>query len=129
MAFSLSEYPVPLIGSIIPLQCMVSFETNEVGTFSFPLMPFRFKLNRVDSVVTKTVAGSNDGTITLKKASTTYAEVTVAASAAIGDEDADTTVTETAFELTEQLKVVTAKSTAGGRCLLTVFVEVLPTHQ
>lgn len=128
MSFSLADYPVPLIGSVIPIQVQVSFETNEVGTFSLPLLPYRFKLHSVQSVVTKTVGGSDAGTITLKKASTTYATVTVALSSAIGDEDSDTSPTTTPFELDEQLKIVTAKSTAGGRMLLTVFIEVLPTH-
>jgi len=128
MPFPLSEYPVPTIGTIVPLMLTLSFETNEAGTFKLPLLPYRFKLHSVQSSVIKTVAGSNDGTITLRKGATAYAAVTVAASAAIGDEDEDTTVTETPFELTEQLSIVTAKSTAGGRMLVTIFVEVLPTH-
>ncbi len=62
----------------------------------------------------------------MKKGSTSYAQITVAASSAFGDADEDTSITETAFEMDEQIKVETAKSTAGGRAILFLTVEVLP---
>lgn len=123
-----SNYPVTLIGTYQTFVVPVSFETNEVGAFSLPALPYRSKPISVKSVVTKTVAGSNDGTIVLAKAGTSLATVTVAASAAIGDEDAAPSVTESAFETTDQYKFTTAKSTAGGRALAILTVEVLPSH-
>lgn len=123
-----ATYPVTAIGSEIMIPVLVSFETNEVGSFKLPLLPYRYRLTKIKSAVVKTVAGSNDGTIDVKKGATSYGQITVAASAAIGDEDADTSVTQTAFELDEQMTITTAKSTAGGRCMLYIFVEVLPSH-
>ncbi len=120
------NYPYNEIGQRKLLIVPVSFEANETGTFKLPTLPFRSKIVSAKSAVTKTVAGSNDGTIAIKKGSTTYATITVAASAAIGDEDAATSPTETAFATNEQYVITTAKSTSGGRALLYLTVEVLP---
>lgn len=122
------NYPLPLIGSEQVIYVQVSFETNEVGTFDVPNPGYRFKVKNAKSVVTKTVAGSNDGTITLKKSDTTLGTLTVAASSAVGDEDSYTSSAEADFEVTDELKITTAKSTAGGQCLLAVTLEVLPSH-
>ncbi len=124
----MEHYPINRIGQREVIRVPISFETNEVGAFELSLLPYRCKLVSVKSVVTKTVAGSNDATIDVKKGSTSYAQVTVAASAAIGDEDEDTSITDTPFELDEQIKIETAKSTAGGRGILFLEVEILPSH-
>lgn len=123
-----SNYPVSRIGQYETHIVPVSFETNEVGTFSLPALGYRTKPVGFKSAVNKTVAGSDDGTIDLKKSSTSYAQITVAASAAIGDEDEDTSITDVVFEADEQYKFTTAKSTAGGRCLAYLTVEILPSH-
>jgi len=125
----LSEhYPLNRIGQREVIALPVSFESGETGTFKLPTMPYRMKLVAVRSAVTKALAASNDGTITIKKGSTTYATVTVAASAAIGDEDSAPSVTETAFETDEQISIVTAKSSAGGKAMLYLTFEYLPSH-
>ncbi len=122
------NYPLTRIGQrelhIVP----VSFETNEVGSFSMPALGYRTKPISFKSAVTKTVAGSDAGTIKLFKAATEIASIDVAASAAIGDEDADTSITDTVFEETDQYKFTTAKSTAGGRLMAYLEVEILPSH-
>lgn len=123
-----ANYPINRIGQYETHRIPVSFETNEVGTFSLPVLPYRSKPVGFKSVVSKTVAGSDDGTIKLLKASTELASITVAASSAIGDEDSDTSITDTAFEATDQYKLVTAKVTAGGRAIVELTVEVLPSH-
>jgi len=122
------SYPLTRIGQYETHLIPVSFETNEVGTFSIPALGYRTKPVGFASVVNKTVAGSNDGTIKLYKASTELASITVAASAAIGDEDSDTSITDTVYEATDQYKLTTAKSTAGGRCIVALTVEILPSH-
>jgi len=125
---SRENYPIPLIGSRLPLHVPVSFETDEVGTFKLPALGYRVRVvGTAKSVVTKTVAGSNSGTITVKNGATTVATITVAASSALGDEDS-ASVTETVFEADEQITLTTAKVTAGGRAHVTLTVEILPPH-
>jgi len=122
------NYPLSLIGTEQVIYIPVSFETSEVGTFEVPNPGYRFTVKNAKSVVTHIVAGSNNGTITLLKGSTTLGSLTVAASSAIGDEDTYSEVAKATFEVTDELKITTAKSTAGGRAILAVTVEVLPTH-
>jgi hypothetical protein len=122
------NYPVEKIGSREVVLVPVSFETNEVGTFKLPSLGYRTKLIAARSVVNKTVAGSDAGTITVKHGNTTLATITVALSSAIGDEDTAPSVTEDEVEATGQYTLVTAKSTAGGRAIAALTLEVLPSH-
>lgn len=121
-------YSVPLIGSYQVLTVPFSFETSEVGTYPLVSLPYRCRLISADTVLYKAAAASDDGTVLIKKSSTTYATVTVAASSAIGAEDTAPTVTDTPFETSEQISITTAKSTAGGKGVLMLTVEVLPSH-
>ncbi len=123
-----SNYPLTEIGTYKTFIVPVSFEANEVGSVLLPALGYRSKPVAFSSCVTKTVAGTDAGTIKLLKSATELANIDVAASAAIADEDSDTSITGTAFEATEQYKLTTAKSTAGGRALAYLTVEVLPSH-
>lgn len=124
-----STYPVPLIGSEQVIFVPFSFEANEVGTISLPALPYRCKLKSAKSVLQKAAGGSDAGTIVVKNGDTTLATVTVALSSAIGDEDVAPSVdSSVAFDLGEQIKLVTAKTTAGGKGILCLTVEVLPSH-
>lgn len=125
---SRENYPVALIGTYQVLTIPVSFETAGLGSINLPYLPYRCRPVAFSSVVTSTVAGSNAATIKLLKSSTELANIDVAQSAAQGDEDADTSVTAADFEMTDQLKITTAKSTAGGAALVFLTVEVLPSH-
>ena len=122
------NYPVPLIGTEQVIHVPVSFETGELGEFPMPKLPYRVKLKRVDHVVTKTLAGTDAGTVTVKKGATTLATVTVATSAIFGEEDADANPTDTPFETSDQIRITTAKTTAGGKGLLALTLEILPSH-
>lgn len=122
------NYPIPLIGTEHVIHVPVSFETGELGEIPLPKLPYRVKLKRVDHVVTKALAATNAGTVTVKKGSTTLSTVTVAASAAIATENADANPTGTPFETSDQIRIATAKSTAGGKGLLALTLEILPSH-
>jgi len=122
------NYPVGLIGTYQLIAVPFSFETNEVGTYKLPTLPYRCRLISVETVLYKAAAAGEAGTVVIKKSSTTYATVTIALSSSIGDEDSAPTVTDTAFETDEQISITTAKSTAGGKGILFLTVEVLPTH-
>lgn len=123
-----AHYPIPLIGTEQQLILPVSFENGEQGEIALASLPYRARLIRVDHVVTKAIADTNDGTITVKKGASTLATVTVAASAAIGDVDADASPLSTTFETGDQISIETAKTKAGGKGLLTLLVEILPSH-
>lgn len=122
-------YPVPLIGSEQMLLIPFSFDTNEQGTYKIGTLPYRCKIKSAKTVLLKAAGGSDTGTVVVKKASTTIATVTVAISAAIGEEDVAPSVDESVtFGLTDQISITTAKSTAGGNGILSLTVEVLPSH-
>jgi hypothetical protein len=121
-------YPVPAIGSYQFLTVPFSLDTNEQGTYKLKSLPYRCRLISVATVLYKAAGASDDGTVVLKKGSTTLATVTIAASSAIGDEDAAPSVTDTPFETSDQISITTAKTTAGGKGVLMLTLEVLPSH-
>jgi hypothetical protein len=123
-----AHYPITRVGQYEYLALPFSFESNEVGTFKLATLPYRCKLISAKTAMQKAAGASDTGTVVVKKASTTVATVTVAASAAIGEEDTAPTVTETIFETTDQISITTAKTTAGGKGMLYLTVEVLPSH-
>lgn len=120
-------YPITLIGTEQMIVVPFSFEANEKGTIKLAPLPYRAKVKTAKTVMQKAAGASDTGTVDIKKASTTYATVTVAASAAIGEEDT-ATASENAFDTDEQITVVTTKTTAGGKGLLFLTLEVLPSH-
>lgn len=123
-----ANYPVALIGSYQVLHIPVSFETNGLGDLLLPTLPYRCTPRVLETVVVEDVEATDDATVTLKKSSTTLATATIAGGAQIGENDSDTTVTEEVFEETDQIKLTLAKTTAGGRALVALTVEVLPSH-
>ena len=122
-------YPVALIGTEQIFFIPFSFEASEKGTIALGTLPFRCKVKSIKSVLHKAAAASDDGTIAIKKSSTTIGTVTVALSSAIGEEDAAPSVdSSVSFEVTDQITMVTTKTTAGGKGILSLTVEVLPSH-
>lgn len=119
-------YPVTLIGREICLGVFpVSWETNGLGDLTVPKMPFRYKATRLITEVVEDVAASDAATVTLKKGATTLGSTSHAASAQIGDEQEDTSITDHYIDMDEQLTLTVAKSTAGGRGFAAIWVEVL----
>ncbi len=124
-----STYPLHLEGCNLVLPIVpVSFETGETMTaVKLPKMPFRYSLVDVRTAVTKAIAATDAATVTVKVGSTTLATVTIPLSSAMATETASAaTPIATAIELTDQLTVTTAKTTAGGRGFLYLTVLVLP---
>lgn len=100
----------------------VSFETNEVGDaitwFDSPVT-----VSGLRSCVTKTLAGTDSGTITAKNnAGSAMASgvLTHAASAAVGNTQTATPTTNNTFVAGDKLTLTAAKTTAGGRAFVTV---------
>ena len=121
-----ANYPLNLEGSNLPLGPIpFSFETGEQGTLDLPVMPFRFTIVSAVAVNQKAVAGTDSGTILVKKGSTTLATITYSASAAINTA-ATGAVAANAFEQTDQIRLVTSKTTAGGKGILLLTIRPLP---
>lgn len=105
----------------------VSFEANEVGTI---YIKFAYACSLVEyfGSVSKTLAATDDGTITLYDDSGTImtgSTMTFSASAAVGTNVNVTSATITsnqAFTTGQTMRIVTAKTTAGGRVLLTLRI-------
>lgn len=124
----MTSYEKWAIGSLKVITLPVSFETGEVGTLDLPALPYRFRVNDVKVGVTKALAGSDAGTVTVGKGATVYSTATIPLSSALNAQASGTAPTTTAFELTDKLRVISAKTTAGGKALVTLFLEVLPSH-
>ena len=121
-------YPVHKIGTREMIAVPFSFETGEVGEFKLDTLPYRCKVVAFQSVLLKAAGSTNAGTIKLKKSTTELAEISIAADSAYGVEDEDTSITDHYFDTTDQISLTTAKSTAGGKGIVYLTVEVLPTH-
>jgi hypothetical protein len=123
-------YPVPVDGLNIPAPIVVpvSFETGEQGTYRV-YTAGKIRINRVKAIVVKAIAGTDNGTVTVKDAAgDTIATLTAAASASLGTQydsgsisDADQDISADSY-----FDLVTAKSTAGGKLLVSVEYSVLP---
>lgn len=105
----------------------VSFETNEQGSIYTPTLPYP-RLLQAESYVGKDLAAVDDGTITVKDHNgDTMGTITVAASAVVGDDD---TMIPVAAKLTlpkeAWMEVVAAKTTAGGRAVVFLTLQPLP---
>jgi len=99
----------------------VSFESGEQSENSI-IMPFDGTLTSVRYVVTKAIAATDNGTITplVNGVATTPANITLTASTVINT-TLDTTITAgNTFTAGQVIKMTTAKTTAGGKLLLTL---------
>src|SRR5437016_3771959 len=103
-----NTYPIPEIGSLRPVTVSVSFESGESGTLDLPSFPYRFRVNSFTVGVTKALAASDAGTVTLGKGATVYGTATVPLSSALNAQVAvaKASVTQTAFELTDALRII-----------------------
>jgi hypothetical protein len=100
----------------------VSFEATEVGDIKV-LMPFPCAVTNTFSSVSKTIAATDDGTIAFKNnAGSTMAgaTITIAATSAVGTTDTGLATTNNTFTAGQVMTLTTAKTTAGGRAVVTV---------
>lgn len=99
----------------------MSFETGEQMTLKV-YFPYKVTINKIRSIVTKALAGTDDGTITCGNSTgaSTGGVVTVATSAALADEDSATPSDNNVVLADGYYYLTTAKSTAGGKVLVTL---------
>lgn len=99
----------------------MSFETNE-QTITKLYFPFKATINKIRSIVMKALADTDTGTITGANATGASANgvVTIAASAALNEEDSAIPTTNNVVAADSYYKLTTAKSTAGGKVLVSL---------
>lgn len=114
-------YPAEVKQNIITVPH--SFESGEQGDINIYL-PWRAKLFRVRSTVVKAIAGTDNGTITVKTGTTTITTITHNASEAYGTEKSASVNQD--FLENSAITLTSAKTTAGGKVLVSLEVEILP---
>jgi hypothetical protein len=102
----------------------VSFETGEQG-HNDVIIPFQGTITSMKYIVTKALAGTDAGTITPKVngGSTTPTNVSISASTALNTTSALTITSGNTYNAGEVLQFVTAKTTAGGKALLSITLN------
>lgn len=106
---------------VITFPC--SFETSEVGTTTF-IVPFACSFTAVRAVASKTIAGTDAGTVVLKDNAGTTMTVTTpisfAASDALGTAYSSAITANNVFTAGQICTITTAKTTVGGRVILSI---------
>ncbi|MES3018138.1 MAG: hypothetical protein V4721_10175 [Bacteroidota bacterium] len=102
-----------------------SFETGEVGAIKFK-MPYPGSLVNVYAIATKAIAATDSGTVVLKDNAGTTMTVTTpivfAASDAFGTAYDSAVTANNTFVADDLITVLTAKTTAGGKGLLSLEI-------
>ena len=105
----------------------VSFETGEQATLDIYFGPVPVKIRKLRSHVTKALADTDAGTITAKNSAGSAmasGTLTHAASAALNDKQSAVPTTNNAVAADSYITLLTAKTTAGGRAIVTVEYEL-----
>ena len=123
-------YPVPVDGLNFPMSVVVpvSFETGEQAQ-NRVYTPGKIRIVRVRGIVTKALAATDAGTITVQDAAgDTIVVLTFAASDALDVEVDSGVITDTDRDIAadSHFRLLTAKTTAGGRVLVSVEYSILP---
>lgn len=99
----------------------MSFESGEQAAVKV-YFPFKVTINKIRGIATKAIAGTDNGTITGANATGNSASgvVTAVASDAINTEYSVSPTTNNVVEADSYYKFTAAKSTAGGKVLITI---------
>lgn len=105
----------------------ISFETGEQGLYRI-LLPGKCKLLTPVVRVTRALAATDDGTIELQNAAGTTmtgtaGTITIPAATAFGSQYSGSITGNNTFASLEQIRIVTAKTTAGGKCSIDLLFE------
>lgn len=103
---------------------LMSFETGEQGVV-YLYFPFAVAITKIRGTVVKALAGTDTGTITGANAdgNSTGGVITGAISAALGTEYSVTPTTNYKVGKGQWYKLTSAKTTAGGKILVSVEYE------
>lgn len=135
----------PSRGEVEAIAIPISFEAGEVGTYAVKV-PFPSRILYAEVTLYKAAAGTDAGTIQIKTgiqevySTPSNALLTVPLSSIVGFRTSASPGTQVAGSATnfaasvtqalvlrdQMLQVVTAKTTAGGKGVLTVYLEMTP---
>ncbi len=123
-------YPVPEDGLNMPspIVALVSFEAGEQAQNRI-YTAAKMRINRVKAVVVKAIGGTDNGTITVQDESgNTIVVLTATASDALNVEYDSGVITDTDQDIAadSHFRLLTAKTTAGGKVLVSVEYSILP---
>ncbi len=99
-----------------------SFEADEVGTLYFQA-PFDFKITLINANVSKTVAGTDDGSIVIDINGSTVATLTIPSTSGVGTQVVNSPSTSNTGSAGDLIGVTSSKTTAGGRCAVQFIIE------
>ncbi len=101
----------------------MSFETGEQTTTKI-YFPYKVTVNKIRSIVMKALAITDAGTITASNSTGAMADgvITHAAAAALNDEQSASPTTNNVIAADSYVQLVSAKTTAGGKVLVTLEV-------
>lgn len=102
----------------------VSFESTEQCK-NRVYVPYNFRIEQVNTIVTKALAGTNDGTVvvSINGSATTPSTLTVPASSALDHENVLSITSGNTGAGGSYIDFTTAKTTAGGKLLLTMKLK------
>ena len=100
----------------------VSFETGEVTATNQIYFPYRVKITKIRGIVTKAIAATDNGTITGANStgSSTAGAITCVASDALNTAYSVSPTSNNEVAKDGYYKLTTAKTTAGGKVLVTL---------
>jgi hypothetical protein len=110
------------VNNLVTFTIPVSFETGEQSNNSI-YIPFDYVLVEGAYCITKAIAGTDPATITIKTNGTSRGVTTISASTAIDTESKLTISNTTGNVGGYYAQIVTAKTTAGGKALVTLVVK------
>jgi len=123
-------YPIPVDGLNMPapIVARVSFETGEQAQNRI-YTAAKIRINRVKAIVTKAIAATDNGTLTVQDAAgDTIATMTIPLSSALNVEFDSGVITDVDRDIAanSHFRLLTAKTTAGGKLLVSVEYSILP---
>ena len=124
------NYPVPKTALVLPAPTVasLSFESGEQGAYRV-YTSAKLRVLRVKAIVTKAIAATDNGTITIKNAAgSTIATLTITLSSAIGTEFTTGAIVSTNQDIGEDsfFDLTTAKTTVGGKVQVSIETGILP---
>jgi hypothetical protein len=119
LGVAIAKLEAALLKGIITVP--LSFETNELTSTEI-YFPYKVTINKIRSIVMLAIAGTDDGTITGANSvgDSDTGVVTVAASSALNVKDDASPGSNNVVAAGSYYKLTTAKSTAGGKVLVTL---------
>jgi hypothetical protein len=110
------------INNLVTYTIPVSFETGEQSNNSI-YIPFDYVLVEGAYCITKAIAGTDNATITVKTDGTSRGVTTILASTVINTENKLTISNTTGDVAGYYAQIVTSKTTAGGKALVTLVIK------